>query len=347
MEVLRKQLSPDADAGAGVTYDPVTNEVLFEGEPNENFDPRINPAYQLDTGANERCGAAEGMRVEIAKWVLAATGITTTVGATNLFLTGALFLIPVSWMFGAFWAVANAALAIGGVTIGAAFTPTMLQEIACILLACLEPDGSITEAQLQRAREGVYQLGDATVTACFDLMILSWGNVGFTNAGVLNYDSAIDCDCEYCPIVYADPMTSFLGWRDDLLPAVAGDPPAVWAATGGRTGGGAVWGYNKPAAGSYIYIRIDLGRDCFVQEASVWFRKTNVNRYLSLRVVGVTEAGATVYNELVHNGTIASNGWLQYYRIIGLSTFRYLYFSIFTETLGGQLYADDISVVTG
>lgn len=346
MELLRKQLSPDADAGAGVTYDATTDTVLFEGEPNENFDPRINPAYALDTGSNERCGAAEGMRVEIAKWVLAATGITTTVGATNLFLTGALFLLPVSWMFGAFWAVANAALAIGGVTIGSAFTPTILQEIACILLACLEPDGSITEAGLQRARTGVSQLGDAVVTACFDLMITSWGPVGFTNAGVLNYDSGIDCDCDYCPINYNDPMTSELGWRDSILQWDATTPAAVWQATGGRTGGGAVWGHFKSGAGYYTYFQIDLGRDCHINSASAYWRKTNINQFVGFRVTVLTEAGATVYNELVHNGTIAENTWRQYSRIIGLATGRYLRYSFQTSVAGGQTYMDDFIVVT-
>lgn len=346
MEVLRKQLIPNAGNIPGVEYDPDTDEVLYEGEPNDNFDPRVNEGYQLDTGSNAKCGAAEGMRVEIAKWVLGVVGATSVVGLANTSLNAALFLLPVSWMFGAFWAVANAALLIGAVAIGEAFTEEVLEHIRCILLSCLEPDGSITYEGLQRASTGVHQeIGGAIIPACFDLMIMSWGHVGFTNAGVLNYDPLIECDCDTCPVAYADDMTTALGWRTTLHIPQAGVPAAAWAASGGRTGGGAIWGANV-AAGSYIYARVDMGEDCFIQSASIYFKKANVNRYLSLRVLVTNEAGTVVYNELVHNGTIASNGWLQYYRIIGLATGRYLWFSIFTETLGGQLLADDITAYT-
>lgn len=201
MMVVRKRLDASEGAPPDTRYNPDCDcvETSTDGgatwTENPGADPRSNPAYLMDTTGNEKCGAAEGVRVEIAKWVLGVVGATSVVGLANLSLTAALFLIPVSWMFGAFWAVANAALTIGAVTIGNAFTPEVLTQLKCIFEVYMDSEGRVDDAALDSIRADIVSaIGDPVVTACFDLMRQSWGAVGFTNAGVVNYDPEANCD---------------------------------------------------------------------------------------------------------------------------------------------------------
>lgn len=154
------------------------------------------------------------------------------------------------------------------------------------------------------------------------------------------------CDCSVCTVTYNDTMNFGLGSRTSMLPYATGDTPAAWQPTGGRNSPGCVWANFKTGAGYYIYGQVDLGQDCYLQEFSFWWKKTNASQFCSLRVTVLNEAGTLVYNELVHNGVIASNTWNQYYRIIGLATGRYARIALFTTVAGGQLYLDEITAVT-
>lgn len=178
--------------------------------------------------------------------------------------------------------------------------------------------------------------------------ILGWiGSEGLDAAGATTEIETSDCGCTVCSVSYSDNMQFGLGSRTQpqpiLSPSVA---PALWKPTGGRSSDGCLWGTFSTGNGYYIYVRVDLGQDCFVQTASMWWHKSVASKYCSLRVLVVNQAGTVTYNELVHNGTIAGTAYQQYYRIIGLATGRYLYFSLFTEVAGGQLYMDDIIVTT-
>lgn len=349
MEIVRLNLNEDAVSPSGVEYRDgemqIWNGVEWVSAPD--FDPRSAPQFRLPALVGDhKCDAAARMVAQIEAQVDEAVQWQGNASVATAFLLSLGFItVGVSTLFALFILIADTLLTIGYVAIVAAMTSGVYAELRCILLTVLDTNGQLQNSELPQLRAAVDQEIGGVAAVVLNLMFDAFGAVQLSNAAVVRTETGT-CDCTTCAVAYNDPMTSFLGWRTSLLPAVAGDPAATWQATGGRTGGGAVWGYNKPAAGSYIYIDVDLGKDCHVQEASCYFRKTNVNRYLSLRVLGITEAGTTVYNELVHNGTIAQNTWLQYYRIIGLATFRYLRFSIFTETLGGQLYADDITVLT-
>lgn len=170
---------------------------------------------------------------------------------------------------------------------------------------------------------------------------------GMNLAGSTTAITSADCwMCGDCDIVYNDTMDTALGPHTTLLPYDGSTPAASWQSTGGRTGGGAVWGYFRSGFGYYTYIQFDMGKDCHVQEFSVWWRKTNVNQFVGFRVTMTNEAGTLVYNELVHNGTIAENTWRQYARIIGLATGRYVRVTFQTSVAGGQIYLDDATVVT-
>lgn len=173
------------------------------------------------------------------------------------------------------------------------------------------------------------------------------GSEGLDTAGATTAITSSVCDCTVCSVSYSDNMQFGLGSRTEPQPIPSPSvAPAYWQPTGGRSSDGCLWGRFSPSNGYYIYVRVDLGQDCYVQTASMWWHKSVASKYCSLRVLVVNQAGTITYNELVHNGTIAGTTYQQYYRIIGLATGRYLYFSLFTEVTGGQLYMDDIIVTT-
>lgn len=173
------------------------------------------------------------------------------------------------------------------------------------------------------------------------------GSQGLDAAGATTSVTTADCGCTVCSVSYSDDMKMGLGSRTQPQPIVSPSvAPARWQPTGGRSSDGCLWGTFSSGNGYYIYVRVDLGQDCYVQTASMWWHKSVASKYCSLRVLVVNQAGTITYNELVHNGTIAGTAYQQYYRIIGLATGRYLYFSLFTEVAGGQLYMDDIIVTT-
>lgn len=353
MEIVRKYLSEDEGAIPNTRYNPDTDtvETSVNGTDwveNEAADPRSNPAYMLDPGSNVRCGAADGMRIQIAEWALTASAYGFSVGLANALLTSAIALLPgIGWMFLVFWGVANAAVAIGGATIGGAFTESVLRQIKCILLTCLEPDGTITEAGLARARAGVaQQINDAVVTACFDLMITSWGYVGFSNAGIKYYNAGADCECDECPVTYTDNMTTGVGWRTLLKPTGANAAP-VWQSSGGYTGEGCVVAQFNASAGYQATVWVDLGQDCYVQQAHFKQYKPNATTSYFARFVRVyNEAGAQTYAETVSSGNVTGATWFGYSRTIGLAVGRYVEFIGQGGTAGGAIRMDDFVVVT-
>lgn len=287
MEIVRLKLSPDDERPPDTRYndDTDTVETSVDGvnwTPNPGADPRSNPAYQLPAlTSNARCAAAEGMRQEIAAWVLAAVGATSVIGLANVALTGALALIPVSWMFLMFWGIANSVLLIGSVTIGNAFTPEVLDEIKCILFCNLNPQGRLTAASLANARSQIaVQINDPVVTACFDLMIQSWGYVGFNNAGVLRGDPEAECECDTCEWCYVfDFLTSPGGWSTWTGGAEFNNRPmGTWV-----SGQGWLSTFYNDAGGNGVYIKHAVPENTgitYVKTEGVASRSGNVGLYL-------------------------------------------------------------------
>jgi hypothetical protein len=348
MMAVRSRLVPWEGVFPAFRYNPDTGkiEVTNDGTTwrvDEGADPRYNTAYQYDMTGKNRCGVAAGVVAQIDKWAETAAASAALVTLQNALFGNALQIIPVTDALADLYAYVAALVEdIGVEVVREAFDEDALRQIKCILLTCLGNDSAFTAAELAQAKLGVLQeFGDTVVSQCFDLLAESWGQVGFTNAGWVNYDPEADCECDECPIAYVDSLAAGIGWRTIPMPE-APDAPPTWQATGGRTGGGVLKSNTLQA-----HVRVDLGQNCNITAYSVWHRRLSAaSSYLGVYVRVYNEAGGLVYAGTLRNGTGGNSNWVQDWRLGYLATGRYIDWIWQTTSPGVGFYIDDIEVFT-
>lgn len=374
MLVMQQQFYDDAcgdgDCPPVLRIDEHGNIQEFDGtewgSPTGDLTLPPTPARSESTEHERRClAAANAANVLALVYEELSDGYQADLDLNDLAVSivafiGTVVLVPV------YGAVAAGLIALGRVIwtviydtlefIGSdLWTSGFTEELRCILFDVSEDIGGgvihfnypLFLDKLARATEITADTYELRLFGQIRYIMSFIGSEGLDAAGGTTGITSADCDCSACPVSYSDTMQFGLGSRTLALPVVTpAVPAAVWQPTGGRSSDGCLWGTFLTGYGWYIYTQIDLGQDCFIQSASMWWHKSVASKYCSLRVLVVNEAGTITYNELVHNGTIAGTAYQQYYRVIGLATGRYLRFSLFTEEAGGQLYMDDLIVAT-
>jgi len=206
MFVIRKRLDGVAGQPTGTRYNPECGcvETTVDGgatwQQNDGADPRKNTAYQLPAGG-DACAAAGGMVAALHATVDDAILVADVLTLANALLLQATALIPITWMVDLFLEAAGGLLLIGGSLIEAAFTPTVYDQLLCILFCRLPPSGVASDEVLDNVREDIIdQVGEPVVVAVYDVVRAVVGFVGFTNAGVVDAgdpDACLDCECNW------------------------------------------------------------------------------------------------------------------------------------------------------
>lgn len=219
MQVIRKRLWADEGAPASTRYNQDTEQVETTPDggttwnPDPGSDPRSNPAYQLPPNPDGNCAAAAGMVVQM-KIFVEGMADATLIGIANVALLMLVTMIPgAGWLFGVALAVASGVLAAGTGVIAASFTPTVWEQILCILYCNIAADGTVNQEQLDAIQAEIDAQCGSTVSAGTAFMWQTWGFVGLTNAGVINADPLADCDDCNCGWCYAfDFVGGEEGW---------------------------------------------------------------------------------------------------------------------------------------
>lgn len=233
MFVIRKRLSADEGAPANTRQNPDTGEIESTPDggatwyPNPDADPRTNPAGLLPPIPGDECAAAAGMVAQMEIFAQNVFGGTTAVGIASLTLAGMVAVIPgIGWMFSTALFIASSVITAGGATLLTAFTPTVFEQLQCIIVCLLDSDGRFTETTINDFQTAVNDELGGTVGLGVSLMIEAWGYVGFNNAGVLNNDPAADCSgCDFCDctgtsVNFAVSDQGFVTHAWDIFPAI-------------------------------------------------------------------------------------------------------------------------------
>lgn len=211
MKVVRKLLTPDEITPPTLRYDATCSCVQFSPDGGVTWvddpsdDPRSAPKFLKPPliGSDIACRAANNMTAYIEQTlegIFTATSVIqiggALLGAGILILTdGAGIIVEV------FLAVAEAVSALTLTAVEAAFTPTVYDQITCILYCDLNSSGQLTAGKLDDVQAQVDALGNSIVSDVFAGFVAMWGVNGFNNAGVLG-DAPHDCSGCACLFSY-------------------------------------------------------------------------------------------------------------------------------------------------
>lgn len=212
MKVVRMELTPNDITPPNLRYDATCSCVQFSPDGGVTWvddpsdDPRSAPKFAMPhlTGSDIPCRAASNATVYMQTTldsIFTATSIIQIAGGLLgvglLILTGGAGVIADVFLAGA-----EAISALTLTAVEAAFTPTIYDEIKCILYCHMNSSGAITDAGLAAAQADIDALGNSIVSDTFATFVFMWGANGFSNAGVLGsapHDcSACECLFSYC-----------------------------------------------------------------------------------------------------------------------------------------------------
>jgi len=193
-----------------VRYNTETDQIerSFDGgatwEPAPDLDPRHSIIFQYPPvdAEDPRCQAAANM----VRWINDLIDqVLLIIDAAGTFEGLVAIIMPLLLPLGPFGVLIDLVLGLafvlfgaGAIAIASAFDNTAYDTLTCIFNDNIEPDGSVTEADLAAILSDIDDQLDGLVfdvlTAAFFLM----GEVGLSNAGTLG-DAPADCSaCEWC-----------------------------------------------------------------------------------------------------------------------------------------------------
>jgi hypothetical protein len=203
MSLIRKQLTSDEFSPPNVRYDEGTDEVQVSPDGGTTWvdtpelDPRHSEAARLPalTGSDKQCRAAAGMTNLVRQLVDERIASANTVVFAGSIIGIAAFIPG----FNVLWALV-VTLATFGFTIAieileAAFTEGVYDQIRCIFFCNIDDEGQMSASQFIDCYAQMAEL-DAIAQSWVESIMLTFGEVGLSDAGV-SLEEAADCDeCE-------------------------------------------------------------------------------------------------------------------------------------------------------
>jgi len=209
IKIVRKFLTPDELSNPNQRYNADCDcvQTSYDGgstwTDTPGADPRhfVGNLYPPTAGEDPQCLSAGNMTDRI-KFILdtfieSATIFQATTSVLNvliLLLPGAGILIDLVL------AVAEALFDIGLVTVDAALTSGVYDQLACILYCAIGSDGQVTPDQFATIRSRVDSEIGGVAAVAIDYALDQLGEVGLANAGTIG-ESTRDCsgcDCSSC-----------------------------------------------------------------------------------------------------------------------------------------------------
>lgn len=363
MEIIRKELTPDEISPPGIRYNTGTDafERFINGEWVETpeTDPRRQNVFPpVDTGSPSCDGAAnivvnlQGLIAGMTNAV--CTGADVALGAATL--VTALYLLNV--LFGLLMSLAMtlfaAALTAGCSEMEDTFTPTVWDQLKCILADKLDGDGRLTEATWAAAKSDITAKIGGTPAA---ILVGLFDIIGFGGLNSMAATGAETGDCSECFPGCSDFGIGFDAGVPNYcdVPAPSGNlglgrgQGGEWSASGGRTSAGCIK-TTEVAGELVIQFQIDLGEECSINRANCYRRVqtftgganflTSLNMWSAAHVLRYTHEYAT--------GSVTTWDLVNYDGGAGAfaTQVRYIVFTIVTTLANDAAFLDDVDIIT-
>jgi hypothetical protein len=242
VDIIRKKLEPSELWPTDFRYDVATDtfQRTFDGGDTWQAanDIRHDATARRPVGSQPRCDSATRIVGEFKDLLNTFYQATTAAefAASALGLALLIFFPPVGFLFDLAVGVFEALIALGYANIQAAFTDTVWDQLTCIVLCDISPDGSVSEAQVNKilgdASAQISSLVGNVLTECVQM----FGEVGLSNAAVERSEVG-DCDeCATCtPACVSDTFTT---GRHDWENVQFGTALRLFYATGAQDSSG-------------------------------------------------------------------------------------------------------------
>lgn len=303
--IIRKKLSAAEVGGNRLRINPTTGEVESTPDggttwnPAPGEDPRHSDSFRLPplSGADAACDAAARITAELQEAldiflfeVTAATTVTSILGVL-LLLTG-----PIGWAVDFIFAVSAAIIGIGLLAIDAEFTPTVWDELECIIYKHLDADGQMSAEAADDIYAEIFATYSSVISGTYAQLNSLYGEVLFSNAGVERTETG---DCSECAWRAEFPVASGAsGWS--LFGAAGGEYVAGWHTTTVFVSGNPA----RPRRQCYITFAFD---SCEITHIDFTYSMTFGVQPVSFATRGMfTNAVGTVI-QLTTNTVVATN----------------------------------------
>lgn len=269
LQVIRKELSPGEVYPENLRYDADCDCIQQTYDDGDTWvdqpgqDPRHSTTYLYPPVAapDPACQAAANMGLFFENLIGTALGVMSA-GLDVLGVATA--IMPVFVELGAFAILFELGLGLGASLIGLGvdvinleFTPETYAALVCIFFCYVQPNGSVTAANLASIQSQICEELNPDVCLIMSACFLLMGEVGLSNAGTIG-DAAADCsdcdDCDRCYTWYFDDGDG------DWFPRGVGE--------GSYTGAAWVATYYAPDAGKLVVIEHDIPAGAIIKSLS-------------------------------------------------------------------------------
>lgn len=193
----------------GILYDPDTDTVkqTFDGGSTYVDAPYADPRHSLsfqkpplttDAQCQAAANAVQNIKGFIDQLLLIIDDAGDALGLVGLIVDIISIFIPIGIFFDIILDLAALMFGLTGTVINAAFTPTVYDQLLCILYCRTESDGTWTAEDLVNIEADIASQIGGTVQTVLEGMFLLTGEVGLTNMGIQGTATADCSGCE-CP----------------------------------------------------------------------------------------------------------------------------------------------------
>jgi hypothetical protein len=195
----------------GIVYDPDTDTVkqTFDGGSTYVDAPYADPRHALsfqkpplttDAQCQAAANAVQNIKAFIDQLLLIIDDAGDALGLVGLITDIISIFIPIGIFFDIILDLAALMFGLTGTVINAAFTPTVYDQLLCILYCRTELDGTWTATDLIGIETDIADQIGGTVQAVMEGLFLLTGEVGLSNMGIQGTATAdcSGCDCSSC-----------------------------------------------------------------------------------------------------------------------------------------------------
>jgi len=225
VDVIRKRLSLEEVTDPAVRYggDPPVYQTTDDGGTTWTDQPGADPRYSptsffppLTPYSGIECDTAARMTAQLKDSITLMCNVADAAQAVTGLLE--IILLPeglLGALLSLLFIICDWVIDEGQATILAAFTDTVYDDITCQLRCFIEPDGSITQSNLDAAWEQIKAAHTGTVATVIDEVRFLFTDAVFSNAGVKRTETGDCSGCDACDwfVEYDFTTHQLLGWN--------------------------------------------------------------------------------------------------------------------------------------
>jgi hypothetical protein len=208
-------------------------EISFDGggswEASPGSDPRNQTVYPPQTGGDARCFSAASVirkfQDDISAWLTPLTVGIDAAAFGAFIISTILDLGPFGILLDIAVSVGLGLISLGATAIEAALSPTVYDELLCILYTNMNADGQLVASTFAAVQSDVTSIiGTGDAGTIINLVFSLWGFGGINAAAALALDTDDCSECGWC--LEYDATDNDGGWTD------AGTGSGSWSIAG-------------------------------------------------------------------------------------------------------------------